>query len=223
MTAYKLVIEADSRPDKPGDDSDWHYVTFNHDSTDYEPAGDHIGSVNPTTGEVHYATAEIAAHIVAGTAFLVSQYGRIWYLKGSRSVPDGRWDETTFDGVLYYHGDASDIGGNYEDREASARSFMQEYTDWAEGNVYGFALYRPLVANPALDLGLEEEEKEENGDPEGDDYERWQSSYGFTDVPSMIATIWGVLEDGDTIKTISGGAKWLTKFNDFKTRPATAA
>jgi hypothetical protein len=93
-----------------------------------------------------------------------------WGLEGSMSsTPDFRWDGVRFAGFLEVSPDA-DGAGNREwwdgmtqpEREKVAESFLEEYTAWCNGEIYGYVLEElsPEVCN----LGFTHEHAPTNED-----------------------------------------------------------
>jgi hypothetical protein len=77
-----------------------------------------------------------------GLAFWLSYYEHglcRWSLRGEG--PQCRWDSVDIAGLLIWTGKPSDMGAKtYEDRARDARHFLEEYTDWCNGNCYWFSL-----------------------------------------------------------------------------------
>jgi hypothetical protein len=77
-----------------------------------------------------------------GLAFRLSYYEHglcKWSLRGEG--PQCRWDSVDIAGLLIWTGKPTDIGAlSYDDRATDARNFLEEYTDWCNGNCYWFSL-----------------------------------------------------------------------------------
>jgi hypothetical protein len=77
-----------------------------------------------------------------GLAFLLSYYEHglgMWYVAGTKHVPDARWDNVDCAGVLVWEDKPSDIGGKtVEERENDAAAFLECYSDWCNGSCYGY-------------------------------------------------------------------------------------
>lgn len=85
-----------------------------------------------------------------------------WGLQGTMSgMPDFRWDGTEFAGFLEVTVPDDERewwdGRPEEDRREAAESFVQEYTDWANGEVYGYEI-EELEPTKTCDLGYEHEQ-----------------------------------------------------------------
>jgi hypothetical protein len=77
-----------------------------------------------------------------GLAFWLSYYEHglcKWSLRGEG--PQCRWDSVNTAGLLIWTGLPGDMGAKtYQDRATDARNFLDEYTDWCNGNCYWFSL-----------------------------------------------------------------------------------
>lgn len=79
---------------------------------------------------------DAAKALEAGRAFFFEKYehGMVRYaLLGESSQVDRQWDVTPVAGFLW----ADDDWGEGVDLEQAARDFLQSYTDWCNGNVWG--------------------------------------------------------------------------------------
>lgn len=80
-----------------------------------------------------------------GLAFLVSYYEHgqcVWSIKGTG--PQCRFDSVGLAGILVWENKPGDMGAkSYEDRQKDAAAFLQTYTDWCNGNVYGYSIDDP--------------------------------------------------------------------------------
>lgn len=72
-----------------------------------------------------------------------------WGLAGSMSgMPDFQWDGVRVAGFLEIHPEVGGIDGDrtwydsktQDEKEEMASSFLEEYTDWANGEIYGYVL-----------------------------------------------------------------------------------
>jgi hypothetical protein len=85
-------------------------------------------------------TLAIRNKLRAGTAFVLSYYEHgncLWSLAGTG--PQCRWDTVQRAGLLVWEHKLADMGAKtYEAREKDARSFLETYTAWCNGEIYGF-------------------------------------------------------------------------------------
>lgn len=81
-----------------------------------------------------------------GTAFLLSYFEHgncAWFRKDSRNMPDMRWDGVSLAGILLLPDDWKPYAPEGEEpptREKCVDEALEEYTDWCNGNVYGFTI-----------------------------------------------------------------------------------
>jgi hypothetical protein len=126
-----------------------------------------------------------------GLAFWLSYYehGRCnWSLRGEGH--QCRWDSVDVAGILIWTGNPSDLGAkSYEDRAKDARNFLEEYTDWCNGDCYWFSLEG---AGLALD-----------------------SCGGFIGTVQLVEAINETLEDGDKV-IVKGEAADLAHYLALK-------
>jgi len=145
-------------------------VSINHDPDTENPADDcctwkpysfsnrHINFKHPNEFfEDGKAQDWLAEKLKVGLAFLLSYYEHslgMWYIAGSKYVPDAQWDNVDCAGVLVWEHKEDEIGGKtVEERKADAAAFLECYTDWCNGNCHCYA--------------IEEEESEDDEDGEG--------------------------------------------------------
>lgn len=110
-----------------------------------------------------------------------------WSLCGEG--PQCRWDTVAIAGLLIWIGKPTDIGAKtYKDRAADARNFLEEYTDWCNGNCYWFTLQ--AAGQPRHSCG------------------------GFIGMDQLTEAINEALEEGDTV-IVKGEAADLAPFLDL--------
>lgn len=76
-----------------------------------------------------------------GSAFMLSyfEHGQCqWSLQDEGA--DCPWDSVSKAGILVWQGKPEDMPGTLEERREWARGFLKTYTDWCNGEVYGYAL-----------------------------------------------------------------------------------
>ena len=77
------------------------------------------------------------------TAFLLSYYEHgqcSWTLQNEGSSCP--WDSSNFAGILVWEEKPSDLGKDYDAREKSARCFLEEYTNWCNGQCFYYSIER---------------------------------------------------------------------------------
>ena len=129
--------------------------------------------------------------VQVGLAFWLSYYEQglcAWFLRGEG--PQCRWDSVYVAGILIWTGKPSDLGAKtYEDRMQDARNFLEEYTDWCNGNCYWFSLEGPQV--------------------------QLDSCGGFIGTAQLSEAINEAVEDGDKV-IIKGKAADLAQYLNLK-------
>ena len=122
-TGLRLTIEVDqcARDVNPNDGNGWKLYTFDirtitsTDRDKFDPSEDD----------------EFASQLADGQAFWVRYSGDTYYITDSTDRPT--------DGIVIWEGDADNLPPA-DKREDSADSFLSVYSDWANGNVYGYTL-----------------------------------------------------------------------------------
>ena len=112
----------------------WKPISFGHRHINFEHP-DHYCLNKPENIGLH-------RKLEVGLAFWLSYYEHglcRWSLRGEG--PKCRWDSEDVAGLLIWTGKPSDMGAKtYEVRTRDARNFLEEYTDWCNGNCYWFSL-----------------------------------------------------------------------------------
>lgn len=136
----------------------------------------------------------LRAKLKAGTAFLLSYYEHgqsLWTLKGE--APSCQFDTVGTAGVLVWEEPIKNLGPKtFEARQKDARAFCETYTNWCNGNVYGYTI-------------------------EDEDGESDSSSSGWYDPAEMAMEIRAELHG--ELATVGGEAAWLADYHDFTSPP----
>lgn len=86
--------------------------------------------------------AELQRKLDSGLAFLLSYYEHglcVWSLKGTG--PQCPWDSVDVAGILVWEHAEDEMGATtVEARTKDAASFLESYTAWCNGQVYGFTI-----------------------------------------------------------------------------------
>jgi len=130
-----------------------------------------------------------------GTAFVLGYFEHgncIWFLKDERPLGtegDFRWDGVSVAGVLVWEQPVRNLGAKtYEDRADDARRFVETYTNWANGECYGYMI-----------------------EPEGESCGGFFSAEDlFQDMQEHTAN----LNPDDVV--FEGEAAWLAKYHDWQ-------
>lgn len=156
---------------------------------------------------------EVAEKLKIGHAFLLSyfEHGNCkWSLQGEG--PECRWDSVHTAGIVIF--DESECGPmgaeTVEDRAKDAESFLETYTCWCNGEVYGYEVFDVTVCahcNQEVIKAIE-------------DASCW--GYYGNDIDYMAEQVRSYL-DGDTEVRITGDADWLADHHDFGNKKEKAA
>ena len=128
---YKIAIEYDTDAECP---NDWGSYQIVPNSEDYYTA---TGKLKP----------EYQAKIRAGKMFAVDKFehGNVAYgLAGSFT---DRWDTSRGWGWIIFE-DEYVKGTTFDERKGYAEGDLETYTDWANGNVYGYIITDPYGDEP---------------------------------------------------------------------------
>ena len=127
-----------------------------------------------------------------GLAFWLSYYEHSlckWSLRGEG--PQCPWDSVTMAGILIWTGKPAGIGAKtYADRATDARHFLEQYTDWCNGNCYWFSL-------------------------DDTDGKLLDCCGGFIGTDQLAEAINDVLKDSDRV-IVEGEAAYLAKYLSLK-------
>jgi hypothetical protein len=183
MAKVIITIEHDSDCENPADfDCQWKPYSFNTRHFNFLNFPDLWG--NPSE------RLPLARKLKVGLAFYLSYYEHgncLWFIKGEQ--PTGvefQWDGTRFAGLLVWNHPPSEIGAkSYEERYKDASQFLENYTEWCNGNCWGYSI--ETVRGKYVD-----------------------SCWGFlgSDSNYMLSQIYDALK-GHTIEKIQGDGSWL--------------
>lgn len=159
-TAIKLVIKFwnDDCAESPADnDGQWKPYSFSHRHSNFTDPSD-LGF-----DEDGHPEKELQAKLDAGLAFTLSyfEHGQcVWSIQGDG--PQCRWDNVSFAGLLVWEHEEDDIGATtYEDRRKDAAAFIERFTLWCNGEVYGYTMEAFRVCGSCdQDVELSDEEAE---------------------------------------------------------------
>lgn len=142
-TAIKLIINLwhDDMADDPCDYDGWKVHSFGRrHSNRVEP--EDIGFEYDYDKECHVPDADLQAKLDAGLAFFLDYYEHgqcMWSLSGEG--PQCRWDTARFAGIMLWSQDEGDLGPvEPSERRADAKRFIERYTDWCNGSVFGYTV-----------------------------------------------------------------------------------
>lgn len=166
----------------PSDHGTWKLVSFCSRHAAFEHPDNYFAE--PSIG--------FRRRLECGYVHVLSCYqhgGIVWSLKGEG--PQCPWDTVQVAGLLIWQGSAREMRKHYptlEERRNYARSFLQQYTAWANGECYGYVI------------------ENEKGD-------HLDSCFGFvSDADTMFDQIREYTRGHEV--EIRGDAKWLANYQD---------
>lgn len=137
MTRLIIKLWHDDMPDDPCDYG-WKVHSFSKRHSNWsDPFAlglDSDGHIEP----------ELREKLDKGLAFFLSYYEHgqcLWSLQNE--LPAGAqcpWDSVGTAGLLIWEENESDLNDSLEDRTADARAFIERYTMWCNGEVYGYTV-----------------------------------------------------------------------------------
>jgi len=140
----KLTVSLGYDPDTESPceyDGQWKLYSFNSRHINFKHPDNFIKSVNEF-GEIVPVNIGLARKLAVGTAFFLSYFEHgncVWSLKGHG--PQCRWDTTQIAGILVWEHSPDDMGAkSYKDREKDAEAFLQEYTNWCNGQCFCYCI-----------------------------------------------------------------------------------
>lgn len=145
----ELVIEFDTdvpNPLGPEDGLGWKIVSFGRSHSNFEdPEKEGYFVRDKGTGALQNSP-ELQTKLDNGTAFILSYFEHgncIWFRRGSKHLPDMCWDGVGVAGILLAPDDWVPYvpeGEKPTSREEIVDSILEEYTNWCNGNVYGYEI-----------------------------------------------------------------------------------
>ncbi|WP_169979811.1 hypothetical protein [Tautonia rosea] len=135
---YRISVFPDSDAECPSEWEGWRLVSFSHRHRSYEAPERYCKGLDEA-GYPLPAHIGLSRMLDTGTAFWLSYYEHglcRWSLMGEG--PYCRWDSTRVAGILLWERPPPELPSGYQPREADARRFLDIYTDWANGQVYGY-------------------------------------------------------------------------------------
>lgn len=140
-TAFKLLISIwqDDQAENPSDWDGWKAYSFSRRHGNHADPED-IGFEEDDEGAI-VPSDELKAKLESGLAFFLDYYEHgqcMWSLTGTG--PRCQWDSVRGAGLLVWEGEEGDIGAkSYADRETDAKHFIDRFTEWCNGEVYGYS------------------------------------------------------------------------------------
>ena len=136
QTKYTVRIKHDQDCDNPNEwAGSWKLHSFSRK---------HINFTHPDEffNQSAKASRQLARKLEKGLAFILSYYEHgncVWSVKGTG--PQCPWDNVEVAGIAIWNEPASNMGAKtYDQRQADCARFLEVYTDWCNGNCYGYVI-----------------------------------------------------------------------------------
>jgi hypothetical protein len=184
-----LEINHDHDTDQPDSGYEgWRLVSFSKKHSNHEDHDKYVKAFDLRTREVTPASVGLAKKLNVGLAFFLSYYE---HGQGACSLigegTQDHWDSAYLAGILVWTGKPGDIGAKtLEDRAEDARSFLEDFNAWANGETYWFRL------------------TDENG-------EEIESIGGLNGDEALSEVVSEELRAGDNV-LVEGDAAWLKDY-----------
>lgn len=136
MSKYTVQIHHDEECDCPCEnDGSWQFYSFSSRHNRYKNPEEFLTpNLKPKLGTLN--------KLRVGLAFFLDYYEHglcVWSVSGEG--PQDRWDTAKFAGIAVWEENPSNMGAKtYEDRKADCRSAAEEYTNWCNGQCYGYII-----------------------------------------------------------------------------------
>jgi hypothetical protein len=191
-----VTLFHDDSPEDPSEgDGNWTLYSFSNRHHGFK----HPNNFFEDSGKPKFG---IRRKLEVGTAFILSYYEHgqcCWSLQGTG--PQCEWDNVDVAGILVWEHPVKEMGAkSYEDRRKDAACFLETYTCWCNGEVYGF--------------NVEEEVTMPCGHKEIHSLDCGCCGFYGNDLDYMASEIRDAL-DGDTEVVFKGEAKFLADHHDF--------
>lgn len=141
----RVFVEHDDSPENPSDYSGWKVFSFSNRHRNFtHPDKLGLGALGPDNKPIVHNPG-LRRKMDVGLAFLLSYYEHgpcQWSLMGHG--PQCRFDSVRIAGLLVWGQPPQDLGPKtYAEREKDAEQFLQTYTNWCNGWVYGYRFDDP--------------------------------------------------------------------------------
>lgn len=139
---YRISIYPDRDAENPCERDGWRLISFGRRHIGFEDPERYCNGLDES-GCPLPASIGLSRKLDCGTAFWLSYYEHglcRWSLMNEG--PQCRWDSVKVAGILLWENSPRELGTDYQSREAAARRFLDTYTAWANGEVYGYEIER---------------------------------------------------------------------------------
>lgn len=145
MQPVRIYIANDDSPENPSDNDGWKVFSFNPRHASYQNPNTFLTGELDADGKPEIHDEDLRKKMDAGLAFFLSYYEHgpcVWALLDQ--APKCRFDGTRFAGVLIWGQPEADIGAKDPGARAlDAGGFLDTYTKWCNGYVYGYNVDDP--------------------------------------------------------------------------------
>jgi len=131
-----LTIYNDPDTPNPCDWGEWEFHSFNSNHINFKHPEELGIQRDGSSSDIG-----LASKLRWNTAFVCSCYmhgNTVWSLMGEG--PQCRWDSCTVAGLLVWTGKPKELSEDPKTRKEIARGFLEDYTKWCNGTVYGFMI-----------------------------------------------------------------------------------
>ena len=200
----RVTLSVDDNQEKP-EGTGWTLYSFSRRHASFKHPDNFTTPDDPEI-EPSALQKEVAEKLKVGHAFWLSYFehsGCVWSLQGQG--PECRWDSVHKAGIVIFDTTEDCLmpeTWTLEERAKDAAGFLETYTCWCNGEVYG---YQIAEVTHCKECGHEIVKE----DPD-------DSCWGFygNDIEYMASEVRAAL-DGDADVTIAGDAKFLADHHDF--------
>lgn len=147
-----------------------------------------VGIVFDDATETWRPSAALAKKIEEGSAYFLDYYEHgcsYWYLPGE--APNCRWDTSRMAGLLVWEDDTP-LAATYDENRSYADTFLQDYNQWANGNVFGFTA---TATRPCCECGQDRPDDSLDEDPLS------QGGYYGERIADLVHDLVDMMPEGD--------------------------
>ena len=134
-----LTLGYDQDTEDPSEYGGWKLYSFSRRHSNFQDPDNFFIESNdgliPNIG--------IRRKLACGTAYILSYYEHgqcSWSLQGEGSSCP--WDSQYMAGILVWEDNVKELQKGYDEREKSARCFLEEYTNWCNGQCFWYSIER---------------------------------------------------------------------------------
>ena len=139
---YRISAHIDTDAECPNAWDGWRLVSFSHRHRSHQSPERYCKGLDEAGSPIP-SNIGLSRKLDTGTAFWLSYFEHglcCWSLMGEG--PQCRFDSVRVAGILLWERPPPELPAGYQNRETDARRFLETYTAWANGQVYGFEIER---------------------------------------------------------------------------------